>query len=62
MLSERQLTTVSNRISCVAKDKKIETIADELETTIEEIRPICDAVKNASSDANPMEIYSRLQS
>ena len=44
----------------VAKNKTIETIADELETTVDEIRPIYEAVKAAPVDANPMEVYSKL--
>ncbi len=44
----------------IAKNKTIETIADELETTVDEIRPIYDTVKNFPADANPMEVYSHL--
>ncbi len=41
----------------IIKNKTIETIADELETTIDEIKPIYDAVQKAPTDADPTEIY-----
>ena len=44
----------------VAKNKAIETIADELETSVDEIRPIYEAVKAAPADADPREVYSKL--
>ncbi len=42
----------------IIKNKTIETIADELETTIDEIKPIYDAVRKAPTDAEPMDIYT----
>lgn len=44
----------------VKKGKTLDIIADELESTVEEIRPFYDAVMKYPTDTDPKEIYSHL--
>ena len=44
----------------IIKGKTLDTIAEELETTVEEIKPIYDAVMKYPTVTDPKEIYSRL--
>ncbi len=44
----------------VKKGKTIDIIADELESTVEEIKPTYDAVMKYPTDTDPKEIYSHL--
>ncbi len=44
----------------ISKNRSIEIIAEELETTVDDIKPIYEAVKDAPADADPMEIYLNL--
>ena len=41
----------------VKKGKTLDIIADELESTVEEIKPIYDAVLKFPTDTDPKEIY-----
>ncbi len=46
----------------IQKGKTIETIADDLEDTVENIRPIYDAVMECGTDMDVEEIYEHMQS
>ena len=56
---ERQISLVQKKIR---KGKSLEEIADDLETTIEEIKPIYDAVLKYPDDTEPEQIYEELRS
>ena len=44
----------------IKKGKALDTIAEELETTVDEIKPIYDAIMKYPADTDPKEIYSSL--
>ncbi len=44
----------------VKKGKTLDMIADELESTVEEIKPVYDVVMKYPTDTDPKEIYSKL--
>ena len=44
----------------IIKDKALDIIADELESTVEEIKPLYDAIMEYPMDTDPKEIYSNL--
>ncbi len=43
----------------IAKGKTVDTIADELESTVEEIGPVYDIVVKCPADMDPAEIYKK---